>query len=90
MIAMKRTSTDWKHPRERAWRRDTRLRGPYVKDWEPNLGKKCYYGIVNTYNGITIEIYQFNYRSLSFPTEELAKQFFNNFKDLLEIAKPLL
>lgn len=66
------------------------LRKAYVKDWEPELGKKGYYGIVYTYNGIKIEDYQWNYRSLSFPTHELAKQFLTNFKDLLEIAKPLL
>lgn len=66
------------------------LRKAYVKDWEPELGKKGYYGIVYTYRGIAIEDYQWNYRNLSFPTEELAKQFLNNFKDLLEIAKPLL
>ena len=37
MTAMKRISTDRKHSRERTWRKDTRLRGPYVKDWEPAL-----------------------------------------------------
>lgn len=66
------------------------LRKAYVKDWEPDLGKKEYYGIVYTYDGIKIESYQLNYRCLSFPTCGLAEQFLNNFKDLLEIAKPLL
>lgn len=66
------------------------LRKAYVKDWEPDLGKKEYYGIVYTYDGIKIESYQWNYRCLSFPTCGLAKQFLTNFKDLLEIAKPLL
>lgn len=66
------------------------LRKAYVKNWEPDLGKKEYYGIVYTYNSIKVEEYQWNYRSLSFPTYELAKQFLTNFKDLLEIAKPLL
>ena len=66
------------------------LRKCYVGDWEPDLGKKGYYGIVYTYNGIKIENYYWNYRSLSFPTEELANQFLTNFRDLIEIAKPLL
>jgi hypothetical protein len=66
------------------------LRKAYVKDWEPDLGKKDYYGIIYTYNGIKIESYTWNYRCLSFPTHELATQFLNNFKYLLEIAKPLL
>jgi hypothetical protein len=66
------------------------LRKCYVGDWEPKLGGRGYYGIVYTYNGIKIEDYQWNYRSLSFPTYELAEQFLTNFKDLLEIAKPLL
>ena len=66
------------------------LRKAYVKDWEPDLDKKGYCGIVYNCNGIEIENYKWSHRSLSFPTEELAKQFLNNFKDLLEIAKPLL
>lgn len=66
------------------------LRKCYVGNWEPDLGKKEYYGIVYTYDGIKIESYQLNYRCLSFPTYELAEQFLTNFKDLLEIAKPLL
>jgi hypothetical protein len=67
------------------------LRKAYVKNWEPELDdKKGYYGILYTYHGITIEKYQWNYRNLSFPTHELAEQFLTNFKDLLEIAKPLL
>lgn len=66
------------------------LRKAYVKDWEPDLDKKGYCGIVYNCNGIEIENYKWSHRSLSFPTEELAKQFLTNFKDLLEIAKPLL
>jgi hypothetical protein len=66
------------------------LRKAYVKDWEPELGKEDYCGILYTHVGIRIEYYQYNQQSLSFPTYELAEQFLNNFKDLLEIAKPLL
>jgi hypothetical protein len=45
------------------------------------------------YNGIDFMVAYFKNlcsRPLSFPTYELANQFLNNFKDLLEIAKPLL
>lgn len=66
------------------------LRKAYVKDWEPDLDQKGYCGIVYNCNGIEIENYKWSHRSLSFPTYELANQFLNNFKDLLEIAKPLL
>ena len=67
------------------------LRKCYIKDWEPNwncsLSKFC---IIVDVNKIRIADYYFVQRSLSFPTLELAKQFLTNFKDLLEIAKPLL
>lgn len=65
------------------------LRKVYVKDWKPN-DKQQYYGIVPNINGLDIISYGFTNRSMSFPTKELAEQFLTNFKDLLEIAKPLL
>ena len=72
------------------------LRKCYVGNWKPN-GKQQYYGIVPSINGIVPDIngfdiipYNLTNRSMSFPTRELAKQFLTNFKDLLEIAKPLL
>jgi hypothetical protein len=66
------------------------LRKAYVKDWEPKLGKESYYGIIFSQHGIHIGTFCDVNRHLSFPTHELAKQFLTNFKDLLEIAKPLL
>lgn len=65
------------------------LRKCYVGDWEPDY-KQQYYGIVFNSNALDILLYILVHRSMSFPTRELAKQFLNNFKDLLEIAKPLL
>lgn len=65
------------------------LRKCYVGDWEPNNNQQ-YYGIVPNINGLDIIPYNLTNRSTSFPTRELAKQFLTNFKDLLEIAKPLL
>ena len=67
------------------------LRKAYVKDWEPNwhcsLVKFC---LIGDTNRIIVTDSYFCQRSLSFPTQKLAEQFLNNFKDLLEIAKPLL
>ena len=67
------------------------LRKAYVKDWEPNWNDKsmkfCIFVDANT---IRVTGYYFSSRSLSFPTQKLAEQFLTNFKDLLEIAKPLL
>ena len=65
------------------------LRKCYVGDWKPN-DKQQYYGIVPNINGLDIIPYNLTNRSMSFPTRELAKKFLTNFKDLLEIAKPLL
>ncbi len=65
------------------------LRKAYVKDWEPDY-KQEYYGIIYNINGLDILPYTLVYKSMSFPTYELAKQFLTNFKNLLEIAKSLL
>lgn len=65
------------------------LRKCYVGDWEPSY-KQQHYGIISNINNLDIIQYGLVHRSMSFPTKELAEQFFNNFKDLLEIAKPLL
>jgi hypothetical protein len=67
------------------------LRKAYVKDWEPDwncsLVKFC---ILVGSNKIKVVDSYFCQETLSFPTYELAEQFLTNFKDLLEIAKPLL
>jgi len=68
------------------------LRKAYVKDWEPDWSDcrrpkfsiTCIEGVLSIFDTVTV------HRSMSFPNSKLAKQFFNNFKDLLEIAKPLL
>lgn len=69
------------------------LRKAYVKDWEPDWNNNKQYKACIMYNGTDFIIAYFKdlcSRSLSFPTQELAKQFLTYFKDLLEIAKPLL
>lgn len=68
------------------------LRKCYVGNWEPDwtdcrivkYNITCIEGVLSIFETVTV------HRSMSFPTQNLAKQFFNNFKDLLEIAKPLL
>lgn len=68
------------------------LRKCYVGDWNPDwtdsMASKfnitCLGGVLSIFDSVTV------HRSMSFPNSKLAKQFFNNFKDLFEIAKPLL
>jgi hypothetical protein len=68
------------------------LRKAYVKDWEPDWTNcrtakpiiTCIEGELTIFKTVTV------HRSMSFPNSNLAKQFLDNFKDLLEIAKPLL
>jgi hypothetical protein len=68
------------------------LRKAYVKGWDPDwmsdIGSKYCIEVNNN----ELLVYSWHHKShpLSFPSRELAKQFLNNFKDLLEIAKPLL
>lgn len=68
------------------------LRKAYVKDWEPNWMSEIQpkYCIDLKADYFDIECWYHVNSPLSFPTEELAEQFLDNFKDLLEIAKPLL
>ena len=69
------------------------LRKAWVGDWEPEWSTSCAYndryGLINYYSKITVEQTE-NNNPLSFPTEEMAKEFINCFKDLLEQAKMLL
>ena len=68
------------------------LRKAYVKDWEPDWENdyECKYCIDLIRNEFKINKYWETSHVLTFPKYELAGQFLNNFKDLLEIAKPLL
>lgn len=68
------------------------LRKAYVKDWEPDWmdSISTKYCIEVYKNEPIIILWNNNSHNLSFPTKELANQFLTNFKDLLEIAKPLL
>lgn len=68
------------------------LRKAYVRDWEPNWNMPEIKYIIKVIGGHCYQIIEkdFEISSLSFPSYKLAQQFLNNFKDLLEIAKPLL
>ena len=68
------------------------LRKAYVKDWEPDWRDDNLKYCIEGANGNELLIHSWYHSShiLSFPSRELAKQFLDNFKNLLEIAKPLL
>lgn len=69
------------------------LRDCYNDGWEPNWtdGGEYKYTIYSTvYGKIVVGIHNVTPCMLSFKTEELRDTFFENFKDLIEIAKPLL
>ena len=62
-----------------------------TNDWEPEwngANGALNYCIVILDNKYTVERFSRYYQALSFPTEEMANDFMNCFKDLLEIAKP--
>ena len=68
------------------------LRQTWINDWEPdwinfNSNK---WGIINHANKLIISLLGNSSRVLSFPTKEMATDFMNCFKDLLEIAKLLI
>ena len=65
------------------------LRKAWVGDWEPD-GYKYYYAIVPQIDSFDIAYYNSIFRSMSFPTKEMAQDFLNCFRDLCETAKILL
>lgn len=66
------------------------LRKAWVGDWEYTKSEDSY-GIVVKKNGsIEVGFYGIVYRSMLFPTREMANDFLNCFKDLCETAKILL
>ena len=68
------------------------LRDKYNDGWKPdwNNGKEYKYSIVINTGRPFVETYFNVQKVLSFKTEELRDKFLENFKDLIEIAKPLL
>ena len=67
------------------------LRKCYVGNWEPDwINESIKYCIEVDCNALLVHSWYHKSHILSFPSRGLAEQFLNNFKDLLEIAKPLL
>lgn len=67
------------------------LRKAWVDDWEPDWKDLHHkYAIEVTEDYIRVYPYSVTNRALSFPTEEMAEEFIECFKDLLEQAKILL
>lgn len=65
------------------------LRKAWVGDWEPD-GNKYYYAIISQIYSCSIAYYNSIFRSMSFPTKEMAEDFLSCFSDLCEKAKTLL
>lgn len=68
------------------------LRQEWIGDWKPDwsCGYSSNYCIIGAGDRFDVCILGKCRYALSFPTEEMATDFMNCFKDLLEIAKPLI
>lgn len=68
------------------------LRDRYNDGWKPDWKNdtELKYVIEIFYDNIVKRIYECRYKVLAFKTEELRDKFLENFRDLIEIAKPLL
>lgn len=66
------------------------LRQAWIDDWEPDWRKSISCIVIEDNTLLTTTEYTSAQHALSFPTLEMAKEFMNCFKDLLEIAKPLI
>ena len=68
-----------------------KLRKAWIFDWKPDWTSQDQKFVITTFkNNIEGNINYNASRSLSFPTEDMCNEFSKTFKDLLEIAKPLL
>lgn len=69
-----------------------KLRKDWIGDWKPDWTDSDPKFIINNFkNKIEHGCTNFNIsRPMSFPTEEMRDEFYESFKDLLEVAKPLL
>ena len=68
------------------------LRKNWVGYWKPDWTNEdqTKFTIISAKNKIDDSIGDFINRSMSFPTKEMRDEFVDTFRDLLEIAKPLL
>lgn len=68
------------------------LRQAWIGDWKPDWCDNIIIKWCIVYQWSKFRVFEcgMTSRSLSFPTREMAEDFMNCFKDLLEIAKPLI
>ena len=73
------------------------LRQAWIGNWEPDWNEpdwndetRVKWNIIYLQNQVCLCDTQIKLRTLSFPTKEMAEDFMNTFKDLLEVAKPLI
>lgn len=67
------------------------LRQVYNNGWEPDWSDKQTKHTITSFHGIiSVDAIRDHSRVMSFKTAEIRDLFFENFKELLEIAKPLL
>lgn len=68
------------------------IRQEWIGDWQPmwGVGSAYQYCIVVHNDKLDADFYTFCQHPLSFPTMEMANEFMACFRDLLEIAKPLI
>ena len=68
-----------------------RLRDEYNEGWQPDWEKEYVKYYIRVYkNEWNLDYHSKAYYLLAFKSEEIRDKFFNDHKDLLEIAKPLL
>lgn len=68
------------------------LRQAWIGDWKPDwkTNSARNWCIVSREYELKVDFFHITTMVLSFPTKEMAEDFMNCFKDLLEIAKPLI
>ena len=64
--------------------------GDWVPDWSSIREDKKKHCIIFKDNYAEISDFYMTQRTLSFPDDEMANKFLNTFKDLIEVAKPLI
>ena len=75
-----------------AFSRLLKLRRDWIGEWEPDWTNDttCKFIIVCVNDGIVVNTRNITARSLSFPTQQMAKDFRDTFRDLIEEAKILI
>ena len=66
------------------------LRKAWIGDWKPDWKDSTNWCIIFRMGVLEVDFFNYTAHPLSFQTEEIAEDFMNCFKDLLEVAKPLL